>query len=440
MMAVIEDHGFSLVHEATEADLVVVNTCAFIEEAQREALDEILGVAQLKETGRLRFLVVAGCLGERHGRQLMQELPEVDAVIGPGNLSGIGKLVESLLAGQRKLARLGVFEPPDQLRRRVRIGSPQTAYVKISEGCNHGCSFCLIPRLRGPQRSCAPEAVLQEVEGLAAEGVQEVILVAQDTSAYGCDFEASVGLADLLRQLVACNGPAWIRVMYTHPSFWTDALIDVFADGGPLLPYVDIPIQHISNRVLKAMGRSHDGDGTRALLEKLRQRIPGLVLRTTVMTGHPEEGPAEFEELLSLLREFPFDRLGAFAYSAEQGTRSALLEPQIGRAEAELRRRSVLELQRELAVRLHQERKGTTVELLIEGVQREKDYAVGRSYAEAPEVDGVIYVKAIGSTPQACVEPGDFLPARIIGAGPYDLVAVPDKEIHPRGSDLRMPH
>lgn len=427
MMAQAEEHGFALVWGPGEADIIVVNTCAFIEDAQRESIEEILRAAQWKERRRGRLLVVAGCLAERHGAQLLREIPEADAIVGPGRLSRMAPVLAALLGGARRgenrgLVEVGVFEPVEALRRRMRTGSVGTAYVKISEGCDHRCAFCLIPRLRGPQRSRPADSIVEETELLAREGVREVVLVAQDTTAYGRDLPERPTLADLLRRLGRCDGPPWIRVMYTHPNHWTNELIDVFAEGGRILPYVDIPVQHISDSVLKAMARGHDGPRIRELVKRLRERIRGLVIRTTVMTGHPGEGPGEFAELLQFLREFLFDRLGAFAYSPEDGTRSAGLKQRAARKEAKARRARVLELQRQLSVSLQKGRKGSRLELLIDGVHAEKKYAIGRSYGEAPDIDGVVYMKVAGA--KGNIEPGDLVSARIVGAGPYDLVAV----------------
>jgi ribosomal protein S12 methylthiotransferase len=438
LMGALERRGYRLVLDPQEADAVVVNTCAFIEDAVRESIEQILEVAELKSTGQLEHLIVAGCLAERHGGELLREMPEVDGAVGPGCLSQVGPLLDRLRAGADGLVSVGTFEGLDAVGPRVRTGSPHTAYVKISEGCDHRCCYCLIPSLRGPQRSRRPQAILAEARALAAEGARELILVAQDTTAYGRDLDEPASLAMLLRSLDDSAGPDWIRVMYTHPRHWNEELIEVFASGRRLVPYVDLPVQHIADPVLKAMGRGHDGRRTRRLVRHLRRAIARLVLRTTVLTGHPGEGPDEFAELLDFLREFPFDRLGAFAYSREDGTRSAELQPQTSSAVAAERRARVLELQRGIAFTLQQGRKGAPFDLLVEGVQPEKGYAVGRTYAEAPDVDGVVYLKAarvpspavrhakgdlVAGPDLGGVEPGDLVPVRIIGAGPYDSVA-----------------
>ncbi len=425
MLAALEAQGFRLVLAPEEAEAVVVNTCAFIEDAQRESIDEILELAGLKSAGRLRCLIVAGCLAERHGDELLREIPEVDGLVGPGNVAAVARVLADSLAGRGRPVRLGGFAGMPDTVARVRTGAPHSAYVKIAEGCDHRCAFCLIPRLRGPQRSRRPESIVAEVESLAAEGVREVVLIAQDTTAYGRDLPGGATLVDLLARLQVCEGPEWVRLMYTHPVHWDERLEELLAAGGRLLPYVDLPIQHVADLVLRAMRRGHDGDHLRRMVARLRRRVPGLVLRTTVMTGHPGEGPREFDELLRFLEEFPFDRLGAFAYSPEVDSPGSTTPPAASRAEAEERRGRVLELQRELAVRTQGRRKGTRLDVLIEGVRPDRAYAVGRSYGEAPEVDGVVHVKHARPSGESGLSPGDFVSVRVIAVGPYDLVGVP---------------
>ncbi|MBD3235613.1 MAG: 30S ribosomal protein S12 methylthiotransferase RimO [Candidatus Eisenbacteria bacterium] len=423
MLGLLHQAGIELAADPETADCVVVNTCAFIRDAQEEAIDAVLEMAARKRAGRLRGLIVAGCLPQRHGRALLEEIPEIDALIGPGRLADIVRAAESLGgAGPRPVALDG-FPCVDPAAPRERIGAPHSAYLKIAEGCDHRCRFCLIPRLRGPQRSRALAAIERELLQLAEEGVREVTLVAQDTSAYGRDLSPRHSLAGLLQRLRRRGGPDWIRVLYTHPAHWSEELIAVFAEGRPLLPYIDLPVQHVSAAVLRAMGRGGRASELRNLLERLRRRIPGAVLRTTVMTGHPGEGAAEFQELLGFIRQFPFDRLGAFAYSPEDGTRSAKVPSRVSAAEARRRRDLVLAQQREISRELQLRRRGSRVDLLIDGVAPQRHLWVGRSYGEAPEIDGMIYVKAAG--PEWGAEPGEMRPVRIVAAGPYDLIARP---------------
>ncbi len=426
MLAALEAAGYRLVADPQQAAVLLVNTCAFIEDAVRESVDQILELAQLKQAGRSRSLIVTGCLAERYGGELLKEIPEIDALLGPGQLSRLPELVSKVTAGERGMAWIGCFEPEPDRPIRVPTGSPHSAYVKIAEGCDHRCSFCLIPRLRGPQRSRRLEAIGEEVLELASEGVEEVILIAQDTTAYGRDLPDRPSLAALLRHLEGLTeGPRWIRVLYTHPKHWTDELIELYAGAARLIPYVDMPIQHASDRLLKAMGRGHTRAALETLLRALRTRIPNLILRTTVLLGHPGEREEDLTSLLRFLEEFPFDRLGAFAYSPVDGTRAYAIPHPVPRARAEARREQVLELQRGQAVFLQQRRKGQECDLLIEGVHRDQGYATARSYGEAPGIDGIVYYKAPDLVRAGCVEPGDWVWARMIGAGAYDLVAVP---------------
>lgn len=423
MLGLVSRGGFPLASDPDTATYVIVNTCAFIRDAQEESIGAILELAARKRGGELQGLIVAGCLAERHGRELLREIPEIDALVGPGRLTQITAALRQLRRGGAPFVALGGFPSvyPDVARERT--GAPHTAYVKIAEGCDHHCTFCLIPRLRGPQRSRPPAEIADEVAALAAEGVREVVLVAQDTTAYGRDLAGPVSLAALLRRLRTSAGPDWIRVLYTHPAHWDEELIDVFAAGLPLLPYIDIPIQHVSRAVLRAMGRGRGAGDLRGLLERLRRRIPDAVLRTTVMTGHPGEGVAEFKELLGFIRQFPFDRLGAFAYSPEQDTAASRLPPRASAREAERRRGLILAQQREIAHELQLRRRGRQVRVLVEGIDPARSLLVGRSYAEAPEIDGVVYVKVRERS--AGIEPGEMVAARIVAAGPYDLVARP---------------
>jgi ribosomal protein S12 methylthiotransferase len=305
--------------------------------------------------------------------------------------------------------------------------------VKIAEGCDHHCAYCLIPRLRGPLRSRTPKSIRAEMARLGAEGVAEAILVAQDTTAYGRDLADRPTLAALLRTLRDAPGPAWIRVLYTHPDRWTDELIGLFAEGGRLLPYVDMPIQHCADPVLQAMGRGRAGARIRRLIERLRARVPNLVLRTTLMTGHPGEGAAEHEQLLRFLGEFPFDRLGVFAYSPEVGTPAALL-PRVARREALRRRAAVLRRQREVVLPLQRRRLGESVEVLTEAWDVRHGRLLGRSYGEAPEIDGRVRIRMPRGTNGADIELGEFLSVRIVGAGAYDLDAVPQAQASESGA------
>jgi len=417
MMGRLAAAGYALAALPEAADIVVVNTCAFVRAAQRESIETVLALAP----GSAR-LVVAGCLAERHGAELMREIPEIAGLLGPGRTGEVAGVVGAVLAGEHPI-ELGGFAAVDLSAERVRTGAPHTAYVKIAEGCDHHCRFCLIPRLRGPLRSRSSASIRAELARLGDEGAREAVLVAQDTTAYGRDLAGHPGLPALLRELRDAPGPPWIRLLYTHPARWTDALMRVFAEGGRLLPYIDVPIQHCADPVLQAMGRGRAGARIRRLVERLRARIPRAVLRTTVMTGHPGEGVAEFDELLRFLGEFPFDRLGVFAYSPEAETCGASL-PRVARREALHRRAEVLRRQRELVLPLQRRRVGETLEVLTEAWDARRHRLLGRSYGEAPEIDGWVRIRLPRAADGAEIELGELRPVRIVGAGAYDLDAV----------------
>ncbi len=444
MLGLLAEAGHRIVTDPADADVQIVNTCAFIRAAQEESIGQILAAARWREQSAQRRLVVAGCLAQLHGNALLREIPQIDALIGPGRITEIAAAVGDAWEGGARGVRLHGFGRPEPWEKRILSGAPHTAYVKIAEGCNHRCAYCLIPSLRGPLRSRPPRTIVEEVKRLGGTGVREVVLIAQDTTAYGRDLAPRSNLADLLRRLLDTDGPEWIRVLYTHPAHWDDDLISLFARGGRLLSYVDLPIQHISDGVLLSMGRGRSSARIRQTIERLRERIPGLILRTTVMTGHPGEGRREFNELLQFLREFPFDRLGAFAYSPQTQTRSALRPACPQPRTAQRRQQVVLELQRELALRLQRRRRGQVVRVLVEGVRPRDGRLFARSYGEAPEIDGIVRVRLSALADAAAVELGEFMTVRIIGADAYDLRAIPVAETQsprdpetPRAPDCR---
>lgn len=434
MLGLLAEAGHPICMDPDSADVQIVNTCAFIRAAQEESIGEILAAARWRAQSPARRLVVAGCLAQRHGEALLREIPQIDALVGPGRIGEIAAAVSDAWGGAAPAVRLHGFGRPEPWEKRILSGAPHTAYVKIAEGCDHRCAYCLIPDLRGPLRSRPPGEIVEELKRLGEAGAREAVLVAQDTTAYGRDLTPPSSLAVLLKRLLDHDGPEWIRVLYTHPAHWNDELIALFAGCGRLLPYVDLPIQHISDAVLAAMGRGRSGARIRRTITRLRERIPGLVLRTTVMTGHPGEGRREFNELLQFLREFPFDRLGAFAYSPQTHTRSAL-QPGRPRAQTARRRQEVvLELQRELALPLQRKRRGQVVRVLVEGVRPRDGVLFARSYGEAPEIDGIVRVRLPLPADAAAVELGEFMTVRIVGAGAYDLRAIPVTEVQPARS------
>lgn len=422
MLGQVEAAGHSLVDAPDEADVIVVNTCAFIDAAKEESVDTILEMAELKKE-RARKLVVTGCLAQRYADELAKDIPEIDHILGSADFQSIAKV---LRPAKKKLPLIQVTETPayiyDHDAPRVRIGANHSAYVKIAEGCDRPCAFCIIPKLRGPQRSRSIADIVAEVEQLGREGVVEVNLIAQDLTRYGWDTgsdpESRATLAQLLRALGKVDGVQWIRLHYTFPSAFDDELIDTIASEPKVVKYIDVPLQHISDAMLKRMRRGHSSRVTRELVAKLRSRIDNVVLRTTFIVGHPGETEAEFEELCEFVAETKFDRAGAFTYSIEPGTVSAMLPNRVDPAVAEERQQKLMEIQRQISRERHESMVGKEIEVLVEGVSSESEYLLeGRWYGQAPGIDGVTYL-ADGQA-----QAGTIVKARVTQAADYDIAA-----------------
>lgn len=428
MLGQVEAAGHSLVDEPDGADVIVVNTCAFIDAAKEESVDTILEMAEYKKSGAAK-LVVTGCLAQRYSDDLVKDIPEIDHILGSSDFGSIAKVLGPAPAaakGKRKaLPVVQVTETPayiyDHEAPRVRIGAAHSAYVKIAEGCDRPCSFCIIPKLRGPQRSRTIADIAAEVAQLGKEGVREINLIAQDLTRYGWDGGTSPESRQTLAQLLKAIGTAdvdWIRLHYTFPSAFDDELIDTIAAEPKVLKYIDVPLQHIADPMLKRMRRGHSSRVTRELVKTLRQRIDGLVLRTTFIVGHPGETEDEFKELCDFVGESGFDRAGAFTYSIEPGTTSAMLPNRVDPAVAEERQQILMEIQRKISLARHEAMVGKTIEVLVEGVSDESEYLLeGRWYGQAPGIDGVTYL-ADGEA-----KPGDLVRARVTQAADYDLAA-----------------
>ena len=413
LMASLKNAGFELCDDAALADVAVVNTCGFIESAKQESIDEILELATLKKEGRIKKLVVTGCLAERYREEIHKELPEVDGVFGIGANGDIAACIESVLEGftqrfpeKEKMPLCGGRE----------LSTPSYfAYLKIAEGCDHRCAFCIIPKLRGRYRSRTMESLLAEAKTLADAGVKELIVIAQDITRYGIDLYHKRMLGELLTEL--CKLPFhWIRLHYLYPDDLDDALIDVIAREPKVLNYIDIPLQHINDGILKRMCRRSTKAEILALLAKLRDRLPGLVLRTSLICGLPGEGKAEFEELCEFLREARIERAGIFQFSPEEGTPAAEMGDQVDAATAERRVELVVELQSRVMDAFNGERLGECLEVLCEGFDAEMGCYVGRTYADSPDVDGKVYFTAGGLVPA-----GAFVWVRITGTSDGDL-------------------
>ena len=434
MLGQVAAAGHALVDEPAGADVIVVNTCAFIDAAKEESVDTILEMAQHKKAGAHK-LVVTGCLAQRYADELANDIPEIDHILGSADFQSLASAlapqpVAKLPSGKSKKKRalpvIQVSETPqyiyDHDAPRVRIGARHSAYVKIAEGCDRPCSFCIIPKLRGPQRSRGIADIVAEARALAREGVVEVNLIAQDLTRYGWDGgtspESRQTLAQLLRGLGAVEELAWIRLHYTFPSAFDDELIDVIASEPKVVKYIDVPLQHISDPMLKRMRRGHSSRVTRELVKNLRARIDDVVLRTTFIVGHPGETDAEFEELCGFVEESQFDRAGAFTYSIEPGTTSAMLPNRVDPDVMAERQQRLMEIQRKISRARHEAMVGKELTVLVEGVSSESEYLLeGRWYGQAPGIDGVTYLSD-GQVPA-----GSLVRARVTQASDYDLAA-----------------
>ena len=412
MLALLSDAGYELVSDFAGADAVIINTCGFIDSAKSEAIENILEMAQLKEAGLLGKIIVTGCLAQRYPEEIRRDLPEVDAILGVGSYADIVPALEAALAGE-SVCLLGDKDAPvDELPRIVTTG-PGWAYLRIAEGCDNRCAYCAIPDIRGRFRSRPMENILAEARELAEAGIRELIVVAQDITRYGTDLYGERALAALCRELCRIDGVQWVRLHYLYPDEIDGELIDTIAAEPKIVKYLDIPIQHINTDILRRMNRRGTGEEIRALFRTLRDRIPGLVLRTSLIVGLPGEGEAEFEELCTFLREARLQRAGVFPYSPEEGTPAAAMPDRCGSEEAARRAELVMELQAEIMDDWNADRVGEILRVLCQG--EEGGYQWGRSFADSPDIDGKVYFA--GEIP-----PGEFADIRVTGVMDGDLV------------------
>lgn len=421
MLALLRAAGWEITEDMAEADVGVVNTCGFIEAAKSEAIETILDVAQYKQTGRMKGLVVTGCLVQRYAEEMKTELPEIDALCGTGSYENIVDAAAAALGGH-KAAYMADMASAALEGDRSRLTPSYTAYFKIAEGCSNRCGYCIIPKLRGPYRSREMDALLREAKALADAGVKELIVIAQDITKYGMDLpEHKRLLPELLRELCKLDF-TWVRLHYLYPDQITDELVDVIASEPKIVKYLDIPLQHVSKRILRAMHRPGDGAEFAALIADLRQRIPGLVLRTSLIVGLPGETEEEFAELCSFLQETQIERVGVFEFSPEEGTEAAELPDQIDAETKANRRLIVEELQSGVLDDYNTSRHGETMDVLCEGFDDEQQLWFGRTYADSVEVDGHVYFES-DDTPQA----GEFVPVLITESLGPDLLGVQQK-------------
>ncbi len=414
MLQILREHGYALTQNEREADILIVNTCGFIDPAKQESIDTLLSLAEYKKSGRLKLLVATGCLVQRYETELMAQLPEVDLFLGVSQYPELPAAIEKALSGVRASyckADAGVLAGP-----RVLTTAPPMAYVRIADGCDNRCAYCAIPLIRGGFRSRSMDDVLEEIRALAAQGMQEIVLVAQDTSRFGVDRAGHSELPELMERAAAIEGVRWLRVLYCYPDEVDDRLLDVMAAHENICKYLDLPMQHADPALLRSMNRRGDMAATRVLLRRAREM--GFILRTTLIVGFPGETDAQFDTLLDFVREIRFDRLGAFAYSAEENTPAATMPDQVPEETKQRRLDTLMTLQAEIAREVGQRRVGETALCLVESVDAHGT-ATARSWAEAPETDGVIYVQGC---PDA--QPGDWLRVRIVRAEEYDLWGV----------------
>ncbi len=409
--------GYEIVSEEIEADVIVINTCGFIESAKKEAIDNIIDIGWLKENRSLRGIVVTGCLSERYRDEIFTQLPEVDAVLGVGSIHNITEAVEAVLEGRKYSS----YEDKNTVKlggERIITTPEYYAYLKIAEGCDNRCSYCAIPSIRGSFRSRPMEDIVSEAKTLEEIGVKELVIVAQDTTRYGLDLYGEYKLGELLTKITEETSIPWLRVLYCYPDKITDELVDVFAKNERVLKYIDLPIQHISDNMLRAMNRHGDGAMIRGVIKKLREKVPGIVIRTTVIVGFPGETDEDFAELCEFTREAKFERLGAFTFSREEGTAAYDMDGQIDEQIKQDRYDIIMRTQGDITEEQNSEMIGREIDVLCEAYDPVSEAYYGRSAADAPEIDGKVYFRA----PRGSVSDGEFVKVKITEAVDYDLV------------------
>ena len=417
MLGMLREKGYYFTDDETEADIVVVNTCCFINDAKEESVNTLLAMADLKDEGQIRVLIAAGCLAQRYREEIQTEIPQVDAIVGTTAIDKIVTAVETALAGGRESHYASLDARPVTGKKRIVTTGGHYAYLKIAEGCNKNCTYCIIPKVRGCYRSVPMENLLEEARQLGENGVRELILVAQETTLYGTDLYGEKKLPALLRELAKIKDIYWIRILYCYPEEVTDELIETIAAEPKVCHYLDIPIQHASDRILKLMGRRTNRQELAARIHTLRTRIPDICLRTTMITGFPGETREDQEELLDFVDEMEFDRLGVFAYSQEEDTKAAQMPDQIPDELKNNRRDEVMELQQEIAFEKAEEMVGRELMVIVEGKVADEDAYIARTYRDAPGVDGYLFVNTT-----AGLMTGDFVKVLVTGSNEYDLI------------------
>ncbi|HHY09962.1 MAG TPA: 30S ribosomal protein S12 methylthiotransferase RimO [Firmicutes bacterium] len=414
VLGFLQKAGHEFVSDAQQAEIIIINTCGFIAEAKEESIDSIFEMAALKKAGNCRGLIVIGCLSQRYSEKLWQEIPEIDGILGSNELDLVPQVVEEVARGRRLRKIRGALFDYNQVYPRVSTTGGHLAYLKIAEGCSHRCAFCVIPKIRGPYRSRQPSVILEEAGQMAQNGVQEIAVIAQDTTAYGRDL--GTGIEDLLADLAKVPIP-WLRLLYTYPTAISDTLLDIIGREERIVKYVDLPLQHVSKPVLRRMKRPGDYEANLRLVEKIRERIPGVVIRSSFIVGFPGEREHDFQKLLQFLEEARLNHVGIFKYSREENSSAYKLQPQIAFAVKKERQQEAMARQRQISLELNRQLVGKTVDVLLEHVSTESELVLlGRHQGQAPDVDGCVYVG------RGSLEPGRIVPVKITEAHPYDLV------------------
>ena len=417
MLGILASRGYEMTNDEQEADIIVINTCCFIHDAKEESIQNILEMAEYKKNGSAKALIVTGCMAERYRQEILDEIPEVDEVLGTTAYDRILDAVDAALAGQHEVMTAGLDALPLPETKRLVTTGGHFAYLKIAEGCDKHCTYCIIPKIRGNFRSVPMERLLKEAQDLAEQGVKELILVAQETTLYGKDLYGEKSLPKLLRELCKISGIRWIRILYCYPEEITDELIQVMKEEPKICHYLDLPIQHANDTILKRMGRRTSKQELIDIVQKLRKEIPDICLRTTLITGFPGETQEQHEEVMEFIDTLEFDRLGAFTYSPEEDTPAATFEDQIDEEVKEDRQADIMELQQEIAFNKAEDMIGREVLVMIEGKVADENAYVGRTYRDAPNVDGLIFI----NTDVELIS-GDFAKVKVTGALDYDLI------------------
>lgn len=421
MLGLIDEKGYIITPNDSEADVIIINSCGFILDANQEAIDKVLEMADYKANGKCKALIVTGCMAQRYKDEIFESLPEVDAVVGTGDFENIGAVIDRLLDGEKQVqlvTDINHLLNENNSYKRMVTTTGGFSYLKIAEGCDNRCTYCTIPSLRGKYRSRSMESLVKEAEILADKGVRELILIAQDTSLYGKDLYGEQKLHSLLQEISKIEDIKWIRILYCYPENVYDELIDEMASNPKVLHYLDMPVQHTDDRILKLMGRRSTGDKIKDTVNRLRARMPDMCIRTTLITGFPTETQEEFESVIDFMKEVKFDRLGVFTYSPEEGTPACKMDGQIDEEIKAQRKESIMEAQMEISAELGERFVGKTLEVIVEGkIEDEEDLYCGRSFRDCYEIDGFVFFKSSEE-----LIAGDFYNIRITSAGDYDLI------------------